>query len=412
MPITDGLVEFWPMTEGSGAVAVGAVLGIELDLTRSDRQDNTLLSAGGGWINDPAGGGRKMYNGVGAALLTAGLIALGTTGDAVTMAVRAYLGGGVAAQGGTYGTTPPETGPGDTNHGLCGLPGEYEVTAGPTILAAGTQFQAKGVDDSGGATGVEFEVWQQQPLPSTSRSYTAFTDLDASDAAATVFLFVVTLVREAGADPNIRATAFVNGVKQGTVPGPALNVNLMDLERCSFGDAVCSDGAFGQCAIWDRALTDEEIGDLDEDLDDVADDLDLGGETNPLLDDDGVSRINPDWSVVRTDARRSPPLVSPDSAGLDGLGTGRHARDGGAGVPAKRVYSVPLKLMPGSELAYVRAAIESGRNGAVPQRWRHPFDDAAGDVASAPRWRVSLEGGAIERKGGVGSEAVLVMEEV
>lgn len=119
-----------------------------------------------------------------------------------------------------------------------------------------------------------------------------------------------------------------------------------------------------------------------------------------LMNLDGTSKLVPGWGCTL------------ESLGgvtaSDPPGNQRHTR----ATHHRRVRRVRLTVPQenGAGVAALRKAVGESRGGAGAVAWRHP-EDAAGDVESAPLWRVmSCE--ARRAEGGAGAGVSVELEEV
>ena len=139
---------------------------------------------------------------------------------------------------------------------------------------------------------------------------------------------------------------------------------------------------------------------------------------NPLLHLDGSARLCPNWPAVIVERVGSGVLVASGGGSGGGVGDHRHARLVHERTPRRFEVTIdPALGRSAGEVEMLRQAIAVTRGGSKSTRWRAP-GDAAGDVESAPRWRIlnaGLEGGefSLERyMGGVAGRFTVVLEEV
>lgn len=197
--------------------------------------------------------------------------------------------------------------------------------------------------------------------------------------------------------------------------------NYGDLRNLGVGGLI-SDDTIHQAAIWNRALTSNEVAWLGDNLDKLKASIDSpgsqcggagaclepagSGTINPLIDAEGNTAIHPEF-----------PLPRRDLAGVI-ASTGSELRETRLVHEARpRVYELPWSLCPGPELDLIRQALEVTRGGSQYTRWRHPIDDPPGDICSAPRWRIvnaaEVNGLVVRRgRGGHVGSLRLVLEEV
>lgn len=201
---------------------------------------------------------------------------------------------------------------------------------------------------------------------------------------------------------------------------PGTPTNYGDLRRLDVGGFF--DDTIHQAAIWNRALTPAEVQWLGSDLDRLRLSIDMpgsqcegggggcsevagSGTVNPLLNADGTTAIHPEFPASRRDPLG---VIASDGSEL------RETRRVHEGKP--RVYELAWSLAGGAEVELVRQALEVTRGGAHHTRWRHPIDDAPGDVCAAPRWRIlnaADAGFAVSRRrGGHVANLRLILEEV
>ncbi len=121
---------------------------------------------------------------------------------------------------------------------------------------------------------------------------------------------------------------------------------------------------------------------------------------NPLLDQDGASRVQPS-GLVR--------IVREDGSGaLASSGPQRHTR---ARHTLRTIrYRIGIAAADGRDVEMLRQADAVSRGGAGGMRWRHPIDDAAGPVETAPIYRIVSDELAVSRRrgGAVGSVEIVV----
>lgn len=363
-----GLVNFWLMANpGGGAVIItgsaipinpedgGELESLGLSLARTDRVTGLNLAVANGWTLEPVGSPPKeTFNGRGTVLLP-GVLSLANIGDAVTLAVRFWLEGG-AIQGGAQPAKPIQ---------LVGLAGQY--AANPTVESG---LSVICPDPTAGTPTLAVRQWDGAAASETP--------LTGASLPANPFLLIVTLERIPTVPAKVSLVAYVNAVEQPSGASPL--AALIALSRFTAGDMIESDGAFSQAALWSRKLTPEEITALGDDLTCLAGAPPVGGggpgSQDPLLTTGGETALHPGWIVPRR-----------DPVGV--LATGgeqRHTRRVHERVP--RRYALGLRGARGSELDLVREALAVTRGGARSTRWRHPKDDAAGPVSTAPRWLI------------------------
>ena len=131
---------------------------------------------------------------------------------------------------------------------------------------------------------------------------------------------------------------------------------------------------------------------------------------NPLLNEDGTLAINPEWPESRgfgAGAGSGGAAVVASEPG-NPLSGGRHARALHERTP--RLVTLKWSLARAADVELVRKAIDVTGGGAGATRFRHPWFDPPGDVASAPRVRIVPGSFTLERVagGGYGAMAVTV----
>ncbi|GMV26931.1 MAG: hypothetical protein AMXMBFR58_29620 [Phycisphaerae bacterium] len=332
MALTDDIIDFWPFDEGAGSVAHGRFGRVNLSLARTDQVSGEAISAAGGWTTEP--GGRTSYNGGGVANLeAAGYTLLAVTGDAVTMAARIWMGGGMDVQ--------PSYDEEATCHYM-GLRGHWDIDNPP-------DYQGWRCYSTYGA--LDEVLIERSGFGLYAPASWTFTL--GSPPAYSTRLLVLTLERRA-LDTRIRLAV------DGTFKADAVlaATNFSDAARAVFGCLYYARGAVSQAAMWERVLSDGEVTTLGSDLDD------LEPSDDNLTDGDGVSWLHPARIT-----RRSVHAV------LTAEGPQRHTRR--AAERAPRRYSVEVPVMTKLEHAKLVAAVLATRGGLLPITWRHPTDDAA-----------------------------------
>lgn len=367
--ISGGLVEFWLLADPGGPIITGSTVqhqggedsptdNIDLVLERTDRNTGGFLQVGTGWIDEPVGAPPKdCFNGRGTAMIPAGVLSVAALGAGITLAVRFWTGAG-QVQGAPAGplAKPMQ---------LLGLAGQY--SANPTVESGFSVFCPD-------PTAASPELWIRQWDGVSATE----TQIGGAVLPTTPCLVIVILERVAGVPGIVRVTTYINGV---VVAGqPTALVSLLALSRVTFGDIVESDGGFSEGSLWSRPLTPSEITSLGETLECLVSIPPAGGggpgSADPLLNPDGTSAIHPEWPVPRT-----------DPVGV--LATGgeqRHTRRVHEVVP--REYELRWRNASAPDVEYVRQALSVTRGGVRPTRWRHPVDDPAGPVSTAPRWHI------------------------
>lgn len=359
--LSTGLVEFWQITQvppGQTQIPGGSVQmgghdnNIELTLDRTNRDTGADMSVATGYTFEPSPSLRPCFNGGGRADISGAGLSL-AAGNAVTIAVRFWPGGG-AIQGGSQPAKPIQ---------ILGLGGQRD--ANPTV-----------------ETGASVEIPDPTAAPAALRlrRYNGGSPLFNTFAGVTppsLPLLLIVVFR--GLAGGVACEAYIDGAHAGDVAG-LIPAAAFDLDHFTVGDMVESDGAWSQVALWTRALTAGEIAIIGEDMDCFPSLPPAGGggpgSEDPLLDPEGRSRVFPRWITPRRD-------------GIDVLATAgaqRHTRRLSERVP--REYDLVFDPINQAEYEILMSAIETSAHGALPTRWRHPKDDAAGPVSTAPRWRI------------------------
>ncbi|MCC6428326.1 MAG: hypothetical protein IT435_16080 [Phycisphaerales bacterium] len=348
--LLDQLIDAWPFTEGAGTVAHGALGVIDLPLSRADQFSGDPLPAGSGWDTD--GGGRPSYNGGGVAdLVSAGFSLLAADGDAVTLACRMWMGGGVDVQ------------PSYDEEKTCmimGLRGHTNVADfsdenGWRLYSWSSPFPLDQLIIENPSSGTWIPSSWTFPLGSAPR-YSSV-------------LFVITIVRGA-TDVSVRLAV------NGTFASEALTntFSWSDPTKASFGCIHWARGAVTQAAMWSRALSDDEVGSLGSSLDSL---FTLISESDiPLLDAGGNSLL---VFVHPADSARPTPLIVTEYFK-------RETRSRGGRMP--RRYTLRTRLSSGAQVDALMDAIDQCAYGAGWIRFRHPVDDAPGTPDNAPRYRL------------------------
>lgn len=210
-------------------------------------------------------------------------------------------------------------------------------------------------------------------------------------------------LQSAASQDWLTVTVYINGTAVGSFD--YLSAAEVDTTRLNYGCVLPSVGGFGQSAYWDRVLSPAEILSLGDSLDFACapDGCPAGlGTANPLLNPDGTVGIHPQF-------------VNPLTEAVDVLasdGAHRHTRRVSEAKP--RRYELVFVDADGDELARVREALAITRGGCVTTKWRHPIDDPAGGVCSAPDWLIR-NGDDIQfvrKVGGRSVDFTLVLEQV
>lgn len=386
------LVDAWDFAEGAGSVAHGR-LGIDLALSRAERNNASVLPAESGWLTEsyPSAGGRNTYNGAALANLSAGTL-LANDGDVVTIAWRFWYGGGQIMDGYPWPSELPAA-----YADLLGMGGFY--IAGDTGTLTGLRF----FDTNGPADDAGVLIMQGYPSGGVFGDV-AWNLSGKGDPPYTPRLLVVEFTRDdapMSGGPFARARFGTSGAFQG---GPVdYLLGDLDLTRVMFGSHYYCFGSFAQAAIWTRALTDDEMAELGDDLDPVFEEIDE--HDDPLIDDDGRARLvfghdNPrvfDAIVVRTERpealRREVRRVT---------------------VNRPRVYTMNVPLGTAAEFARLVQAISDGAGSCQSLRFSHPVDDPLVPADQAEKWRI-LNGDSLELSrdpAGTSFTVALVMEKV
>lgn len=208
---------------------------------------------------------------------------------------------------------------------------------------------------------------------------------------------------------EISLEVFIDGEKTGT-SASKITSDFGTMTRVGIGaidwpaDDICW-GMLTEAAAWLRALTDDEIEAIGEDgigdLPDIEDDEPAGtGTDNPIIDENGDSALNPEWSVERID----------ESVVLATDGPQRHTRRPHRIAP--RRYRIRASVSRGSEVSLIRELIRVSKGGSKATRWRHPVDDPpAPRIDALPLYR--LVSHSVDRtRGGQYGVCELVLEEV
>lgn len=397
MPIeasaANGIVEVWRYLEGSGSSVAG--MGASgtpknLALTRTDFQTGNSAPVNDGWFTETLSGGgtRKCFNGLGTVDPGSGVLSLSTVGQGVTIAARWTMNGWSRH---AYGTQWSDSGGGGTLQ-VFGLSGEFQANP---VLAEGLWLEF---------TFSNIANWHTFHGSSGDFDYFA-PNLNPAPTGGPVLAVWSATRQTSTLDIVMHLAAGQKRVQQV----PWSEAQHADLRKLCVGDIDRSNGCVSQAALWNRALTDAEVVSLGNDLDGLVSLLSEGGgpgSANPLLNADGTSRISPRWPCRRVDLAGV--LASEGHRGRQTRLV--HER-------APRVYE--LGIPAGSADAdAVREALAVTRGGAGSTRWRHPADDTAGPVSTAPRFRIrnaeAAHGGVtVERNaGGNAGEVVLVLEEL
>ena len=380
----------------------------EMDLYRNDRTGGAAVTDNeDGFVAAP--NGRKFFNGGGSTELDAGTL---DPRRGVTIGVTNW-----ALAGETASDQPGGAGPlADQSQQLVGLGGTYAFEISPQSLGVSLEAYFPSGDDPQLRL-VGAGVPSSPVIVATGQ--TALADISR----------VVMRVQGVGQELSVAIFVGATRVDDGTIvlPRAAFDFDRVDGQLVSFGDINRSDGGFGQCALWTRALSDEEIGQLGhigawDDPEEgeteprasyTTDNMDTvdgsghssGGDEGSgdlLIDQFGRSRLNP------TTIRR----VAHSEATLATEGPNRHRRSAAGWTPRAWL----LTWIGGSkDYATVVAALDGTRGGALATRWRGP-DDPPGNVDEAPKWFIRRADGepgfdANRTQGGHRGRFSIVLEE-
>ncbi|MGH7133825.1 MAG: hypothetical protein ACREJO_17995 [Phycisphaerales bacterium] len=127
----------------------------------------------------------------------------------------------------------------------------------------------------------------------------------------------------------------------------------------------------------------------------------LHGVSTALLDGDGASILVPGWGCTLTNLT--------GVAATAGAGGQRHTRR--MHHRTVRRVRVEVELADGATVTALRKAIDETRGGCAPVAWRHP-DDSAGEVETAPLWRITEVSDVERGRGGVSATIGVVLEEI
>lgn len=353
MPLRDALVDAWKFIEAAGTVAHGVLGAVNLELKRGNISGTAEAPAGSGWTTEPSGyGSRPTYNGRGLADVTAkGLWA--APGDAVTLAIRYWLGGG-QIQGGWSPSTSSFFG---------GFGGHY--TPGASGPSSGLRFYDVQADYTGAS-----QVYVEDVTAAAFVGSPAGWQYPKGGSPFKPCLLWFRMTRQGG--PEVLHTEFAadGAVKTGTLD-PAFG--LVDPTKLCVGNGWHSRGSVTQAALWKRAVSDGEIASFGDNLDPLF--LEIEAADSPMLGPDGRSAIPFTFSVRRVDVS-------------DVIATSGGKRETRAPVERyMRRYELSTVRLSDATLGLVRTALEVSRHGLLPVRWRHPTDDPA-PPAEAPRYRI------------------------
>lgn len=372
-----GLIEFWPLNEGTGSVGAGTVNGYDMALTTSDAR-------GAGGVNGLWASGGQGTAALGTATLPAILDLLKNVGDSMTFAVEHSFG--------AYNST--------VDPWVLTASGNYSCTIGSIEGDSGFVFLvAYGVVDpppadpatytnvytgSGVGTGTGLHTFKEAPpfeLWGAGAGYVAIMEVTrTSSTVLQTKLFVSNAQNMNTASQTIAYEGLDWVVKIGTnEEKPPLTL---------------------RAAVWGRLLTSDEktaiftpdsLAGLDE-LDDTVD---------PFLDEDGVNVL----------PFRDPHPLTVGSRHIETAGEQRNTRQVHERI--RRKYELVIENATPSVMERVQQAITLTR-GCLPLRWRHPTDDAPGPRETAPRWLL-VNAAEIEisrTPAGSGGNITLILQEV
>lgn len=386
-----GLIDFWIVEPGDppGPTIPGQaprfVVGeesdpLELTLVRTDRDTGADLTLAGSTIAEPSPSTRTALNAAGTEEV--GGLSLAGAGEGVTIAVRWWPGAG-QVQG-------SPAGPLAKSQQLAGFAGMY--AANPTA-EAGVSLVIP--DPTAGSPVLSLRRYNGgSPVES------AFSGGGAAVLAGLPFLAVLAV--EGDGAGGATAALSIDGTPAGTVA--IADIGDVDLGRFTLGDAVESDGGWSQGAVWSRVLTPDEVAAIGADMDCFPTLPPIGGggpgSEDPLLHEDGTSRIHPRWIVPRRDPVA---VVATD-------GAQRHTRRVSERVA--RIYELVFDPVTGEEHELLAGVLRATRLGATAFRWRHPTDDAPGPVSTAPRWRLLGDLSVTRTAGGELGSMTITIEEL
>lgn len=377
--ILTGLQCYWPIDEGAGAVAADRMGRLDLTLTGTARGasglDGLWGSAHGGHF-----GGRL------AALMPELWAMLEAPGSAATVAVEHWFGGYAA-------TVDPF--PFDVTSGSQAV---VEIIDGPASeLYLGYALQAPPPQDPSTNTHVYFGAGL-----GVGNGVDTFIEAPPVDSGPfDPYLLVVEMVRIDATD--VRCRLYVGG----SYAGAQVLTDGVYAWPTSASYALRFGGpgdpaSTVRAALWLRALTSGERGDLfTEGLSGLEDLLDGGGGVD-LVDGAGNGILTLAWPMPREgDAGAS--IIESD-------GPRREVRR----VHERRLrrYTLSMPLADKAEVEKVRTVLLAAAGGGLI-RWRHPYDDAPGTPETAPLWRLGADAIEVGRTVG-GGRGVLefTLEEV
>lgn len=381
MALRDQLVDAWKFNEAAGTIAHGVKGVLDLELKRGNITGTAEAPAAAGWTTEPSGyGSRTTYNGFGHADVTAQNL-WAASGDAVTFAVRYWLGGG-QIQGG-WGPSGAQF--------FGGFGGHY--TPGASNPSSGLRLYDVDASYSGAS-----QVYIEDVLGLSFTGSSAAWQYPKGSSPYKPCLLWFRMTRQGG--PEVLFTQFAadGSVKAGSL---SPDFGLVDPTKLTIGGGWYSRGSVTQAAVWKRAVSDGEIVSLGDNLDPLF--VEIEAASSPLLGPDGRSAIPLTFGVRRV-----------DELGVIATSSGKRETR----APLERYirrYDVNTVRLTAATLDLVRSALEASRYGLLPVRWRHPTDDPA-PPAEAPRYRiVNAAEAAVElsrAKGGQRTRLSLVLQTV
>lgn len=377
--ILTGLLEYWPFNEGAGLIAHGYKGELDLNLTSSDPRGPNGVE--GLWN---ASGQPNGFAGCGIGEAPAMWELFTAVGKTVTLAVEhTFFGWNKTIDTMVYNTATDSA-------------GVTLGSIGESVLDPHASWSYGSVPPPPQDPATNTHIYSY----CTGNGVDHFINAPPYSGTAT---YVIVLEITWTSSNQVRTRVYVEGAQFGG--------DYTYTRTPTGSDPILWFGPYSQhqvalirgAAVWGRALTGTERNAL-------MDAGTLGGlatelsEEDPLLKPDGKSAICPQFDIpMRRESRH-----------LSSVGEHRHTRQVHERV--RRRYELPINGASGAEIALIRNAITLSSGGVMPVRWRHPQDDAAGPVETAPRWIIEnahdTEMQISRATGGVAGTVTLVLCEV
>ncbi|MFZ2875475.1 MAG: hypothetical protein WAZ94_13460 [Phycisphaerales bacterium] len=357
-----GLAAYWPINEGSGSVAYDMVGDADLTLAGTSRGGHGI---DGLWGVGADGEDETHFGGLGTVPIPEAWAMLAGVGDAVTIAVVTWWGGQDA-------TLDP------LSSGSLVPPGTIVTIARVLDVEDAEDLAVKytPVDPPPADPGDDINIYHGQGVGDGNGSDT-FTEAPPFEGTAP-YLILIECVRVSETEVRTRLYVADAAVQQDGTSVWAEEQGTIQIG----GDDPASVVA---AAVWLRTLTSGErsrlfatggLGDLDVVV--------PAGDPEHPLDASGSTFLLPDYPAERAVGGPASVIATTELQ--------RHTRRVHERSP--RRYTLPFNLADAREVERLRTVLIAARGSAGVVRWRHPKDDAAGSVETAPLYRITNAGDA------------------